>query len=42
MPKLYVNPDLSTERILTGNMSLEDFKLTGYQSHDPISFSLEG
>nr|DAJ64621.1 MAG TPA: Thymidylate synthase [Caudoviricetes sp.] len=42
MPKLYVNPDLSTDRILSGNMSLEDFKLTGYQSHDPISFSLEG
>ena len=42
MPKLYVNPDLSTERILSGNMSLDDFKLTGYQSHDPISFSLEG
>jgi thymidylate synthase len=42
MPRLYVNPDLSTDRILSGNMSLEDFKLTGYQSHDPISFSLEG
>lgn len=42
MPKLYVNPDLTTDRILSGNMSLEDFKLTGYQSHDPISFSLEG
>lgn len=42
LPKLYVNPDLTANRILSGNISLEDFKLIGYQSHDPISFSLEG
>lgn len=42
LPKLYVNPDLTSTRILSGDISLEDFKLTGYQSHDPISFSLEG
>ena len=42
LPKLYVDPDLTTTRILSGNISLEDFKLIGYQSHDPISFSLEG
>lgn len=42
LPKLYVNPDLTSTRILSGDISLEDFKLIGYQSHDPISFSLEG
>ena len=42
LPKLYVNPDLTSTRILSGDISLEDFKLIDYQSHDPISFSLEG
>lgn len=42
LPKLYVKPDLTIQRILSGDISLGDFKLIGYQSHDPISFSLEG
>lgn len=42
LPKLYVRPDLTAEKIVTGEITVDDFKLLDYQSHEPISFSLEG
>ena len=42
LPKLYVRPDLTTEKIVAGEITVDDFKLLDYQSHEPISFSLEG
>ncbi|MGN6746676.1 thymidylate synthase, partial [Neisseria sp. P0024.S002] len=41
LPKLYVRPDLTAEKIVTGEITVDDFKLLDYQSHEPISFSLE-
>lgn len=42
LPKLYVRPDLTIEKIVSGEITVDDFKLLDYQSHEPISFSLEG
>lgn len=42
LPKLYISLDLNEKVLLDGNLTVDMFKLEGYQSHDAIKFSLEG
>lgn len=41
-PKLYLSQQLTKEKLLSGDIDIEWFKVVGYQSHPAISFSLEG
>lgn len=37
-PKLHINPDIQTLDDLETWVTLDDFEVEGYQSHDPIAY----
>lgn len=37
-PQLHINPEIKTLEDIEKNVTLDDFQVTGYQHHDPISY----
>ena len=38
LPKLEINPDIKTLEDLETWVTMDDFKVIGYQSHEPIKY----
>ena len=38
LPKLEINPDIKTLEDLETWVTMDDFKVVGYQSHEPIKY----